>query len=144
MDNQRSALGSDLVVHASRVIRLVRQSLDLPAGARVLALIDQHGPQTITALTQADGCSQPTMSGTVSDLVAREWVRKQAHPTDARSCVVGLTDAGRAALTEIRRHSGALIAQRLSGHTPEEIATAVEVLRAITEAAPDGTSKESQ
>lgn len=143
MDNHRITLGSDVVVHAARVIRLVRQSLDLPAGVRVLALIDQHGPQTITALAQADGCSQPTMSGTVSDLVAREWVGKQPHPTDARSCVVGLTDRGRAALNEIRRNSGALIAQRLWGHTPEEIATAVEVLRAITEAAPDG-SKEPQ
>lgn len=129
------ALGSEIVLHAARLMRLVRQSLDQPAGVRVLSLVDEVGPQTITALAQADNCSQPTMSGIVADLVARGWVSKAPNPADARSCVVALSNAGRTALTDVRRHGGELVAERLtgSGHSPEELATTAAVLRAITE-----------
>ena len=38
----------------------------LPAGARVLSLLDQHGPLGVGALATVDRCSQPTMSATVA------------------------------------------------------------------------------
>lgn len=143
MTTNRTIQGSELVVHAARLVRLVRQSLDHPAGTRALALLDQHGPLTITAMAQADNCSQPTMSGTVAALVERGWVTKQANPADARSSVVALTPDGRSALSEVRLTHGALVAERLSGHTPEEIATAIRVLRTISrpgsEPGPQGT-----
>ena len=41
-------LASDLVVHAARLVRAVRRELHLPAGIRILSLLDEFGPLGIT------------------------------------------------------------------------------------------------
>ncbi len=130
----RSQLASELVVLSARLIRLVRTTLDQPAGARALALLDQHGPMSVTSLALADQCSQPTMSVTVNDLVARGWAAKQTHPDDARTTIISATTSGQAALGEIRRQNADLVMARLGRHSSEELATAVAVLHTITEA----------
>ena len=103
-----------------------------PAGIRVLSLLDEHGALGITALAAADRCSQPTMSGTVSALTAHGWVDKQPNPADARGSVVTLTDLGRSELRRVRVEYGATVADRFTAHpdhTPDDLATAVAVLR---------------
>lgn len=127
---------SDLVVHAARLVRAVRRELDLPAGARILSLLDEHGPLAITALAVVDRSSQPTMSAAVAQLVRHGWVTKAPNPDDARSSVVTLTAAGRAELAGVRRRHGEHIAALLTDHpdlTTEDLATAVAVLRAVLE-----------
>ncbi|MGH3414122.1 MAG: MarR family winged helix-turn-helix transcriptional regulator [Marmoricola sp.] len=127
-------LSSDLMVYAARLVRAVRRAVAQPAGIRVLSLLDEHGPLGITALAEADRCSQPTMSGTVNALVGRGWVTKRPHPDDARASLVLLTPAGDEALARIRRENGRAIADRLTGrggHSPADVATAVAVLRDV-------------
>lgn len=129
-------LGGDLVTYAARLVRAVRRVQQLPAGARVLSLLDQHGALGIGALAAADRCSQPTMSATVADLAGRGLVDKTPNPDDARASVVTLTAAGRRELTDIRRRNGALVAAALEAHpgrTEEDLATAVAVLRDVLE-----------
>ncbi|WP_296603772.1 MarR family transcriptional regulator [Nocardioides sp.] len=129
-------LASDLVVHAARLVRAVRRELELPAGTRVISLLDEHGPLGIGQLAAADRCSQPTMSASVAQLVERGWVTKAPHPDDARSSLVSLTDAGRAELAVVRRRHGERIAALVAEHptlTPEDLATAVAVLRGVLE-----------
>jgi len=120
-------LGSDLVVLAARLVRVVRRTQQLPPGFRVLSLLDELGPQGVSALAEADHCSQPTMTTAVQGLVAAGWVTKEPHPTDARSSVVTLTDAGAGELARVRRRSGEAVAARTT-HSPEDLATAVAVL----------------
>jgi DNA-binding MarR family transcriptional regulator len=123
---------SDLVMYASRLTRAVRRLHEMPAGLRVLALLDQHGPLGVTQLATLDRCSQPTMSASVSGLVERGWLDKEPHPTDRRGSVVVLTDEGAAELVRVRRANGEAIAtrvQELTDHTVDEVATAVAVLR---------------
>ncbi|MCW2793079.1 MAG: transcriptional regulator, MarR family [Nocardioides sp.] len=125
-------LGSDLVVHAARLVRAVRRMHDLPPGFRVLSLLDEHGPLGITALADLDRCSQPTMSGAVTQLAERGLVDKQPNPRDARGSVVTLTPLGLDELTRVRREYGATVAERFAAHpthTTEDLATAVAVLR---------------
>ncbi|MEO9323168.1 MarR family winged helix-turn-helix transcriptional regulator [Nocardioides sp. C4-1] len=124
-------LGSQLVTHAARLVRAVRRRHDLPAGVRVLSLLDELGDLGVTALARADRCSQPTMSATVRDLADDGWVVKHPDPADARATVVALTPAGRAELGRVRRRSGEAVAARLAEttHTVEDLATAVAVLR---------------
>jgi DNA-binding MarR family transcriptional regulator len=125
-------LASDLVVHAARLVRAVRRLHDLPPGFRVLSLLDEHGPLGITALAAIDRTSQPTMSGVVAGLVARGLVDKRPNPADARGSVVTLGDAGRRELDRVRGEYGATVAARFlvhPDHTPEDLATAVAVLR---------------
>jgi DNA-binding MarR family transcriptional regulator len=124
-------LSGDLVMYAARLVRAVRRVVDSPAGVRVLSLLDELGPQGVSALATADRCSQPTMSGTVKGLLERGLVTKSAHPGDARSTLVDLTAAGRTELARIRRDNGHVVAERLAArhHTPEEVAQAVALLR---------------
>ncbi|MGI8522481.1 MAG: MarR family winged helix-turn-helix transcriptional regulator [Nocardioides sp.] len=135
MGSELEDLGSDLVVQAARLVRAVRRRIDQPVGTRVLALLDQFGALGITALADADRTSQPTMSGTVSQLEQLGWVAKQTDPADARKTLVSLTDAGRERLAGARRDNGEAVARRLerTTHTRAEIATAVAVLRDVLE-----------
>lgn len=125
-------LASDLVVHAARLVRAVRRVHELPPGFRVLSLLDEHGPQGITQLAAIDRCSQPTMSGAVAGLAERGLVDKRPRPEDGRTSVVTLTEEGRRELARVRSEYGATVAARLAApptHSPEEVATAVAVLR---------------
>jgi DNA-binding MarR family transcriptional regulator len=127
-------LASDLVVYAARLVRSVRRELELPAGTRILSLLDAHGPLGITQLAATDRCSQPTMSAAVGQLVERGWVTKAPNPGDARGTVVTLTDAGRAELGSVRRRHGERVAALVAAHpshSSEELATAVAVLRDV-------------
>src|SRR4051812_19122974 len=119
-------LASDLVVHAARLVRAVRRELELPAGTRVISLLDEHGPLGITQLAGLDRCSQPTMSAAVNQLVERGWVTKGPNPDDARSSRVTLTAAGRTELARVRRLHGERVAALVAAHpshTTEELAT---------------------
>ena len=129
-------LASDLVTYAARLVRAVRRAADLPAGVRVISLLDQHGPSGISALALADRCSQPTMSAQVKELAKRGHVTKTLNPDDSRGQLVSLTDEGRAELARVRAANGALVADRLAhrtAHTPEDLATAVAVLRDLVD-----------
>ena len=132
-------IAGDLVTYAARFVRASRQHIHRtpPAGIRVLSLIDEHGPTGVGRLAELDRTSQPTMSGAVATLVERGWVTKEPDPSDARATCVTLTDDGSHALAVVRERSGATVAQIIREHptlTPEDLATAVTVLRAVLEA----------
>lgn len=132
------ALSSDLVMYAARLVRTMRRSLDLPAGVRVLAILEDAGPQGITQLAQADECSQPTMSAQVAQLTEAGLVSKAPNPADARGSTITLTGAGRAELAKVRTLMSGTVTERLrhSERTPEELAVAVSILRDLVEPAP--------
>jgi DNA-binding MarR family transcriptional regulator len=125
-------LSNDLVVLSARLVREVRRnSVDLPAAStRLMSLLDELGPSTVSALAQADRCSQPTMTGLVNGLADKGWVQRVPHPDDARASLVSMTPDGRRKLTTVRRRNATLVAERIeaSGRSPEELATAVAVL----------------
>ena len=62
-------------------------------------------------------------------------MQRDPHPDDARSTMVSMTAEGRRTLTAVRRRNAALVAERIaaSGHTTEELATAVAVLTDLLE-----------
>ena len=125
-------LSNDLVVLSARLVREVRRNTaDLPAAStRLMSLLDELGPSTVSALANADRCSQPTMTGLVNGLVGKGWLERAPHPDDARSTLVSMTVEGQQRLAAVRSRNAALVATRVaeSGRTPEELATAVAVL----------------
>jgi DNA-binding MarR family transcriptional regulator len=115
-------------------VRAVRRELELPAGTRIISLLDEHGPMGITQLADLDRCSQPTMSAAVAQLVESGWVTKKPNPDDARGTVVTLSGAGRDELRRVRRLHGERVAALVAQHpdlTTEDLATAVAVLRGV-------------
>ncbi len=143
MVNQRTReLSNDLVVLSARLVREVRRhnSAIPAAGTRLLSLLDELGPSTVSALAQADRCTQPTMSGLVNGLAGKGWVERVPHPGDARSTLVRLTPEGHQTLSEVRQRNAGLVAERLAraGRSEPELATAVAVLSdALSPAGPD-------
>jgi DNA-binding MarR family transcriptional regulator len=138
------ALSTDLVIYTARFVRALRRSHDAPAGARVLSLLDEHGPLGITQLAKLDRCSQPTMSAAVAQLVDTGLVAKEPNPLDARGSVISLTGAGRDELAANRNAWASTVIERLKAHnrTQAELETAVGVLRDLLEAGPvDGTER---
>lgn len=137
-DDQYST-ASDLVTYAARLVRASRQHIHStpPAGVRVLSPLDEHGPCGVGRLAQLDRTSQPTMSGLVGTLVGRGWVTKETDPDDARATLVTLTPSGRDALSVVRQRNAEAVASAVREHptlTPEDLATAVRVLREVLEA----------
>jgi DNA-binding MarR family transcriptional regulator len=123
----------ELVLLAGKLVRQLRRGAGVPISYRVLATLDDIGPAGISQLAAADGISQPTMSTQVAALVEDGLVAKAPHPTDARAQVLTLTDAGRAHLRENRERIASVVHGRLSGHSEAEIATAIAVLKSLTE-----------
>lgn len=130
-DSQVRQLSNDLVVLSARLVRQIRRTSDLPAAStRLLSMLDELGPSTVSALADADRCSQPTMTGILNGLVTKGLVERTRHPEDARSTLVSMTLAGRRTLADVRERNATLVAERVasSGRTTEELATAVAVL----------------
>lgn len=128
------AVASDLLTQAARLLRTMRRRLALPAGVRVLAVLDEQGPMTVTHLAAAYDCSQPTMTGLVNQLLAEGWAAKEPHPTDTRAALVSMTASGTAELARVRRLNGEAVAALVEQHptlTVDELRDAAAVLRAL-------------
>jgi len=128
------ALAGDLVTQAARLVRATRRRHDLPAGIRVLSVLDEQGPLTVTRLAAAYSCSQPTMTGLVNQLLEQGWAAKEPHPTDTRAALVTPTPAGTAELARVRRLNGETVAALVEQHPDlgeDELRIAVAVLRAL-------------
>ena len=65
--------------------------------------------------------------------LARNEIEKTPHPTDARAQLISLTPAGRAHLQANRERLAAMVRDRLATHSEADIATAIAVLKSITE-----------
>ena len=91
--------------------------------------------RTIESAIRADRTTQPTVSAAVRALEDSGHVSREAHPEDARSTLVSLTDEGRAALGRARARYGevldALIEER--GVDRDDVARAIAVLRTLTD-----------
>jgi DNA-binding MarR family transcriptional regulator len=133
--NDLVTLSASLVTYAARLGRAVSRvtAPDLPATSmRLLAQLDELGPVSIGTLAKADRCSQPTMSGAVRHLADKGWVTKTSNPDDARSSLVELTEAGSAALGELRHRIGAVVAARLEAdpcHGVADVEAAISLLQ---------------
>lgn len=125
-------LSNELIVLAARLVREVRRSnTTIPAASmRLLSLLDELGPSTVSVLAQADRSSQPSMTGLVGGLVDKGWLRRDPHPSDARANLVSMTPLGEQTLAELRQHNAAGMAERIArtGHSPDDLALAVQVL----------------
>jgi DNA-binding MarR family transcriptional regulator len=84
-----------------------------PGQNTVLALLGKRGAQTMRQLADAERVQAPSMTRTVNALCAQNLVARMDSPSDGRSVVVELTDAGRAVLEESRRLRSAWLAARL-------------------------------
>jgi DNA-binding MarR family transcriptional regulator len=140
------ASARDILKIVPLVMRTVSAELraagELPAPAHfglLAMLIDR--PRTLTELATLQGVSLPTMSNSVSALVARGWVRRIAPAGDRRTALIEATPAGRATLDRVGRAAETHLSMRLSqldADARRRLQAGLDVLRTVFGAGPNG------
>jgi MarR family transcriptional regulator, lower aerobic nicotinate degradation pathway regulator len=88
--------GEHLVQQASEALATI--DLD-PRDYVALAVLDNDQPRSQSELAQLMGKAPALMVEIVDSLESRGYARRERDPADRRRSVVGITDAGRTALT---------------------------------------------
>jgi DNA-binding MarR family transcriptional regulator len=134
-----TALAAELLSVVARINRLATQRvrMQLPfAQARLLSTIDDQGTARISDLAALDHCSQPTMTTQVRRLEDAGLVSRASDPADARAVLITITEAGTAALAQVRADRAAVIdpyLERLDASDRRALANAVRVMRNLLE-----------
>jgi DNA-binding MarR family transcriptional regulator len=123
MSRTNTGLSSALrvsVMRLSRRIRNERDASDDMSSNQIAALftLARSGPMTIGDLAAEEKVQPPSMTRTVTSLVGKGLVQRDAHVTDRRAVMISLTEAGRTVLEETRRRREAWLHQRLCELTP--------------------------
>lgn len=108
-----------------------------PAQFGVQSVIGAFAPLTPTELSARIGMPAPTVTAWIKRLLESGQVQKRPHPTDRRSYLVEVTDAGHAALHEAMPHFGAVLTrvEELLGDDLDQVwAGGVRFERALREA----------
>jgi DNA-binding MarR family transcriptional regulator len=106
----------------------------------VLAHLERVGPLRLTELAQAAGVTQPSMTGLVARLSESGLVERGRHAGDGRVVLVGVTEAGTAALDRRRKQTAAHLAEVIATLPPADLAALEAALPALrtTAARADG------
>jgi len=93
----------------------LRSAGELPAPAHfgLLSMLSQR-PRSLTELASLQGVSLPTMSSSISAMVERGWVKREAADGDKRVVTVEVTAAGKAALERVARAAEGHLAEVLA------------------------------
>lgn len=75
-----------------------------PAQFGVQSVIGAFAPLTPTELSERIGMPAPTVTAWIKRLTESGQVRRRPHPTDRRSYLIDVTEAGHAALHEAMPH----------------------------------------
>lgn len=134
-------LSTDLRVAVGRITRRLRQSHQAGdvtmSEASVLARLDRDGPAAPGTLAAAEGVRPQAMTATVGGLERRGLLARAGDPEDGRRAVLTLTPEGSRVLTDRRRASIQLLAQRLAesftAPERERLRVAVPLLERLAE-----------
>jgi DNA-binding MarR family transcriptional regulator len=105
--------------------------------AAALSWLEECGPMSLGALANLEQVRQQSMSQSVDALVDRGWAERTPDTRDRRQVIVGLTDAGRAALDAGREVRQAWIVEALqtfSGAERKTLAESLDLLERIARA----------
>lgn len=102
------------VMRLARRLRAERTSEGLTMSqTSVLGILDRDGPQSPTQLASLEKVQPPSITRVVGALESLGLVRRVAHASDRRQCVIELTEPGQQLLVEDRNRREAWLARRL-------------------------------
>ena len=93
-----------------------------------MATLKNHGPMSAGDLAACERVQPPSMTKVLATLEARGYVRRDPHPTDRRSAIICITDAGRDLLDSERRRRDLWLTQRLARLSADERALLRDVI----------------
>jgi DNA-binding MarR family transcriptional regulator len=101
-----------------------------------LATINRSGPLTPSEIADIERVKRPSMTRTLGCLEREGLIERTPDPTDGRSFLVAINDAGRERMARLRRRKNAYLARRLRDLDPAEVETlarAAELLERMRE-----------
>jgi DNA-binding MarR family transcriptional regulator len=126
-------VAESLIPRASLAVRLLlrrsRRRVSR-AEAGVLSAVSE-GSRRITELAEIEGVAQPTMTLLVKRVEERGWVTRERDPDDGRVVLVSLTEAGAAALDELRADYRGALREHMLAMSDEEVAALVTATTAL-------------
>jgi DNA-binding MarR family transcriptional regulator len=109
------------VMRLARRLRLEKSSDSLSMNQlAALGTLNRCGDLTVGELAGIEKVKPPSMTRTINSLADAGLVTRQAHPTDGRQVLVGLTPAAHHVLDEDRRRRDAWLAKRLADLNPDQ------------------------
>ena len=116
-----AALVDALARKLRRLKRRTVQDADLtPSQYAVLGMLWERDGRALGALADACCCSRSTITGVIDTMERKGLVRREDNPTDRRSLLVRLSDAGKA-LERAAPSLGDIYGGCCAGITPEEL-----------------------
>jgi DNA-binding MarR family transcriptional regulator len=135
-----AAAAARLRVALGRLHRLLLQQPNANqvsfAQLSALVMIERHGPMRVGDLALKERVAAPSMTRTLSGLVAAGWVERQPDPDDGRSFTVTLTPSGQRLIARVRQERTAVLVQgmeRLSDDQRGALLAAIPVLEQLAD-----------
>jgi DNA-binding MarR family transcriptional regulator len=119
-------LASRLRLDISRLARRLRQEAGAelsPSQTAALATIENHGPLTPSEVAAREHVQRPTVTRVLARLEEAGLIERAADPTDRRSSLVSISQAGRDLLAAARTRKNAYLAERLESLDADDRAT---------------------
>ena len=128
-------MAARLRVEIGRLQRQIRQNDHegfTPSQISALASLGARGPMRLGELARVECVAPPTLTKLVAGLESAGLVERTPDPNDGRSALVGLTRAGRAALTRVRNERTAFLTERISRLSPADRARVPDAIELLT------------
>jgi DNA-binding MarR family transcriptional regulator len=121
-----------LVLNSARVVEASLRPDGLSVGMRaVLEILAERGAATVPAIAERLDLARQGVQRHVDDLIPLGYVEARPNPAHRRSVLIHLTARGAALFDRIRDDELRHLARMAGECSPEQIATALEVLRAL-------------
>ena len=121
----------------ARRIRSMQSDETVTEGQRaVLFALNNEGPQTLSALSEHERVTPPSMNRTINALVAGGLVTRVGAEDDGRKVSIDLSPTGRTFIAETKRKRDAWFTQQIARHTEEQrhiVDQSLAILREIAD-----------
>jgi len=142
-----SDVAARLRLAVARLQRIVRQQamggLNLAEGS-CLAIIDRHGPLSLSDVASRENLSAPTITKIVTSLESRGLIERLADPTDRRVSLVAVSRKGEDLLERLRSSRTAYLHRKLSELSDEDLHRIVSALPVLESMATEHTEDRPQ
>lgn len=139
-------MAARLRLAVARLQRIVRQQamggLNLAEGS-CLAVIDRHGPLSLSDVASRENLSAPTVTKIVSRLEGQGLIERLADPTDRRVSMVAVSTSGAALLELVRGSRTAYLHRKLSELSDENLTRLLAALPVLEALATEHTEVDS-